>query len=161
MENGITLSQVIAAIINFVILFLVLKSKFFKPVLKTINDRKEKIQSNIAKALQSKKEAEKLKDENKKLLIESKKQGKVIVEDYKVKAEKIYDEIVKEANKEADLIRKRAELDVTREKEKAQHEIKEQVIDLSMVLSEKVLENHIDEEEHRRLINDFIAKVGI
>ena len=54
----------------------------------------------------------------------------------------------------------RTRKEMVREKEKAESEIKKQVIDLSLILSEKALEQLIDEKQHRRLIEDFIFKVG-
>ena len=54
----------------------------------------------------------------------------------------------------------RSRVEIEREKEKAASEIQKQVIDLSLILSEKALEKLIDEKEHRKLIEDFIVKVG-
>lgn len=55
----------------------------------------------------------------------------------------------------------RARKEAEREKEKAAEEIKSQAVELAILLSQKALEKTIDENEHRRLINDFISKVGI
>ncbi len=154
-------SQIIFAMINFLVLFLILKHFLFEKVMEFMNNRRSKIEDDIKTAKQDREEAFRLKGENEKLAIESAKEGKRIVEQYKEKAEKVYEDIVNNANAEAKMIMKRAEVDIQREKEKAQQEVKEQVVDLSIILSEKVLEKAIDENEHRRLIDDFIAKVGI
>lgn len=55
----------------------------------------------------------------------------------------------------------RAKKETEREKQKAEEEIKSQAIELAIMLSSKALETTIDEAQHRRLIEDFIAKVGI
>ncbi len=154
-------SKIIFAMINFLVLFLILKHFLFQSVSEFMKNRRDKIENDIYSAKKDKEDAFRLKEENQKLLINSAKEGKELVEEYKEKAEKVYDEILNNANAEAKRIMKRAEVDIQREKEKAQQEVKEQVIDLSIVLSEKVLEKAIDEKEHRRLIEDFIAKVGI
>ncbi|WP_138203928.1 F0F1 ATP synthase subunit B [Haloimpatiens lingqiaonensis] len=161
MEMKIVPSQIIFAMINFLVLFLILKHFLFEKVMEFMNNRRSKIEDDIKTAKQDREEAFRLKGENEKLAIESAKEGKRIVEQYKEKAEKVYEDIVNNANAEAKMIMKRAEVDIQREKEKAQQEVKEQVVDLSIILSEKVLEKAIDENEHRRLIDDFIAKVGI
>ena len=94
------------------------------------------------------------------MLHDSKTKGREIVEEYKVNAQNISQEIIDEAKKESIIIMDRSRVEIEREKEKAASEIKKQVIDLSLILSEKALEQHIDEKEHRRLIEDFIFKVG-
>ncbi|WP_051931920.1 F0F1 ATP synthase subunit B [Clostridium sp. KNHs214] len=161
MEMTIEPSKIIFAMINFLVLFLILKHFLFQSVTEFMKNRRDKIENDIYSAKKDKEDAFRLKEENQKLLINSAQEGKEIVGKYKEKAEKVYDEILNNANTEAKRIIKRAEVDIQREKEKAQQEVKEQVIDLSIVLSEKVLEKAIDEKEHRKIIEDFIAKVGI
>jgi len=51
--------------------------------------------------------------------------------------------------------------DISRERAKASQEIKQEIIDLSMKLAEKTLENEINESKHKELIDEFITKVGI
>ncbi|EET86773.1 F0F1 ATP synthase subunit B [Clostridium carboxidivorans P7] len=84
-----------------------------------------------------------------------------MLKNIKNKAEKVSSDILKEAHEEAETIVKRAKLEAEREKEKATDEIKNQVVDLAVLVSSKALEESIDEDQHRRLIKDFIAKVGI
>ncbi len=43
----------------------------------------------------------------------------------------------------------------------AEYEVKKQAVELAVELSMKALDNQIDEETHRKLIGDFIAKVGM
>ncbi|GIM29676.1 ATP synthase subunit b [Clostridium polyendosporum] len=153
--------HVLAAVINFIILYLILKHFFFKKVEKVIDDRQNDIESKLNKADEDVEKARMLLLQNERILKSAKEEGKKITEVQKQKADKIYQEIVDEANKEARTIADRARVEVKREKEKAEHEIKEQVIELAVLLSSKALEESIDESKHRELINDFIAKVGI
>ncbi|WP_373897947.1 F0F1 ATP synthase subunit B [Haloimpatiens sp. FM7315] len=161
MENNFAPSQIIFAMINFLVLFLILRKKLFNPVSNFMKNRSEKIRNNIESAKVDKEEASKYKEESARELLKARVEGKNIVETYKKKAEKVYDEIVDHANEEAKSIKGRADIEIKREKDKAKQEVKEQAIDLSIILSEKVLERAIDEKEHRRLIDEFITKVGI
>lgn len=154
-------SQIIATIINFAILYFVLRHFLFKPVNDTINNRQNQIVDNINKAEEDRKKAEELRIENQNQLSQAKQEGKNIVEEYKVKADKVSTDILQGARKEAETILERAKVEAEREKEKAADEIKNQVVDLAVVLSSKALEESVNEEQHRRLIKDFIAKVGI
>ena len=49
---------------------------------------------------------------------------------------------------------------IEREKEKAQYEIKKQVVNLAIELSTKALEEKLEDSTQRELIGDFITKVG-
>lgn len=154
------LGNIIAAMVNFLLLLLIAKRFLFIPVSKILVTRKQELDSSFEQARTDKEEANRLKIENIEKLKLAKKEGKEIVEIYKQKAEKISRELIEDAKQESILIIERSRVEIEREKEKAQSEIKKQVIDLSLILSEKALEQHIDEEEHRRLIEDFIFKVG-
>ncbi|WP_123052731.1 F0F1 ATP synthase subunit B [Clostridium sp. JN-1] len=157
----IDLVTVIITIINFCILYLILAHFFFKPVNNALTTRNEEVASKIKNADENEKKSKKMLFQHQELLKNSKKEGKDIVEDYRNKAQKVSDDIVKDADKEAQLIISRAKTEAKREKEKAEAEIKDQVVDLAVLLSSKALEESIDEKQHRKLIKDFIAKVGI
>jgi len=152
---------VLATIINFGILFLILRHFLFKPVTATIAAREKEIKDRIEKSQEDAKQAELLKIENEEKLKGAREEGKAIVEDFRARAEKVKDEIVSSAKQEAEFLLERARKDAEREREKATDEIKAQAINLAILLSSKALEAKIDEEEHRRLIKDFITKVGV
>ena len=160
MNLSIQLSTIIFTIINFIILLFILKHYFSKPVNKIMDDRINGINTSIKNAKDNEEKAEISRKEKERLLHESKTKGREIVEEYKANAENISQQIINEAKKESIILMERSRVEIEREKEKAESEVKKQVIDLSLILSEKALEQHIDEKEHRRLIEDFIFKVG-
>ncbi|MBV7272340.1 F0F1 ATP synthase subunit B [Clostridium thailandense] len=153
--------RVIITIINFGILYLILKHYFFKRVDDTITTRQEEITTKIKNTNDNEEKSKQLVLQHEELLKSSRGEGKKIVEDYKNKAEKVSSDVLKEAHEEAQTIVSRAKIEAEREKEKAADEVKNQVVDLAVLISSKALEQSIDEEQHRRLIKDFIAKVGI
>lgn len=157
----VNIGRVIITIINFIILYLILKHFFFKTVDDTITNRQNEIDFKIKNTNENEQKSKQLVLQHEELLKNSKQEGKNIVEEYKNKAEKVSSDILKEAHEEAETIVKRAKVEAEREKEKAADEIKNQVVDLAVLVSSRALEESIDEDEHRRLIKDFIAKVGI
>ncbi len=151
-------SVVIESIINFIILYFIMSHFFFKRITKALKERRERIKNNIEKSQQDAAKARNLMLENEKLLKSAKEEGKAITEEYK---EKVYNEIVEDAHNEAELIMQRANLEIKREREKAEEAVKSKVVDLAFEISLKALEGVIDEEQHRKLIKDFISKVGV
>ncbi|GAA0744300.1 F0F1 ATP synthase subunit B [Clostridium oceanicum] len=158
---GVSTSTTIITIINFLIILFVVKHFWFEKISLVIDERRKDIMTNITQAKEDKENAKKLKEENQLALSNAKQEGKSIVEKYKSKAENVYDDILKEARSEADKIIERSRMEAEREKKKAQEEIKVQAVDLAVEVSSKALMKSIDEQEHRRLIKDFISKVGI
>jgi F-type H+-transporting ATPase subunit b len=151
---------VLATIINFVILYFILRHFLIEPVTSTISAREDEIKGRIARAENDEKKAELLRIENEEKIKNAKEEGKTIIEDLKVKAERVSETIISKAKEEAEFLLERARADAEREREKASEDIKTQTIDLALILSSKALGSTIDENEHRRLIKDFIAKVG-
>lgn len=151
---------IVYTLINFGILYFVLRHFLFEPVNNVISSREDEIKESFKKIQEDKKQTDIFKSESEKKIKESKIEGKKIVEEYKLNAEKIYDEIINEANSESSKIIQRSKKEIEREKEKVEYEIKSKTINLAIALSSKVLEESIDEKKHRELIDDFISKVG-
>lgn len=161
MENGIDLSKTLITIINFFLLVLILKHFFWNKIKDIIEERQNDIDQKLIKADEDSEKARMYLVKNEQVLQSARDEGKKITERQKEKGDKLYQEIVHNAKVEANLIKERASLEIEREKEKAEYEIKKQAVDLAIELSVKALEQKIDEDTHRKLIGDFIAKVGM
>lgn len=156
----INLGIMLATIVNFVLLYAILKYFFFDKIRSIIDEREEYINESLESADEATVKARMLVIENERALKQAKQEGQKIIEYEKQKAEKVYVEIVEEAKKEATLIMDRAKVEINREKEKVEYGLKKEAIDLALELSRKVIEKNIDEDKNRQLINDFISEVG-
>lgn len=153
-------STLIATIINFLILYFILRHFFFGKVEAIIEEREDLINQQLDNAEEEAEKARFMAIENERILKNARDEGKAITERYKGKAEKIYDEIIEEANKESKIILDRAKVEIERQKEKAEYELKKEAVELAILLSTKVIEKNIDENKNRELIDDFLNKVG-
>jgi len=153
--------DVIGTMINFLILFLILRHFFFNKVNNMLTARSEDIQNDINSAKANNEKSELLRLENEEKLKAASTEGKSIVESFKAKAEKTSEQIVEDANSEAQSVLEKGKKELQREVEKATADIKSQVVDLAVMLSAKALGQTIDEAQHRKLIAEFISKVGI
>lgn len=157
---SVDLLKIIASTINFVIFYFILKKFVFKKTIAIMDARKAEIEASLYKITEQEEQvkllqAKYIEDSNR-----YKNDGIKLVESYKIKADNVYKEIVEESKKEVEIIKTHAMKDIEREKIKARGEIKEEVIDLSIKIAEKVIEKEIDENKHRELIDEFIARVG-
>ena len=161
MDIDINISTLVFTLINFVILVLILKHFFWSKLQAVIEERQNNIDEKLMKADEDSEKARMYLIQNERILKEAREEGKKITEKQKQKGDKIYEEIVENAKIEAKELIERANVEIEREKEKAEYEIKKQAVGLAVELSVKALEDSIDEEVHRKLISDFIAKVGM
>ena len=158
---SIKISDVIGTMVNFLILFLILRHFFFNKVNNMLTARSEDISKDINSARINNEKAEQLRLENEQKLKDASKEGKSIIESFKAKADKVSKQILDDANGEAQNTLEKGKKELQREVEKASSDIRSQVVDLAVMLSSKTLGQTIDEAQHRKLIAEFISKVGI
>ena len=147
--------------VNFAIIILLLRHFFWNKLKGIIGERQKYIDDKMTKADEDANKARMYLVQNEQILQEAREKGKKITEAQREKGDKLYDEIVSNAKAEAISLKGRINLEIEREKQKAEHEIKKQAVDLAIELSVKALGQQIDKDIHRKLIGDFIAKVGM
>lgn len=155
-----SLDMIIFTIVNFMILLFIVKKYFFQRVEAIIEEREAIINEKLDNADSEVERARMMAIENERLLNNAREEGKKITERQKQKAEKIYQEIVDEAHDESKVILERARVEIGREREKVEYQLRKEAVGLAIELSKKVIEKNIDEEKNRDLIGDFISKVG-
>ncbi|MBR2499739.1 MAG: F0F1 ATP synthase subunit B [Clostridia bacterium] len=157
---SVNLWQIIIALLNLLLLFLIIKFFLFKPVKKMLAKRQQTIDEQYKLA----QDAELKAQENKALWEERLNNAQSEADDMISKASetasKKSDKIIEEAKEKADYILRQAELNADLERKKAEDDIKREIVDVSTVLTEKLLSREINEEDHRSLIDSFIEKIG-
>lgn len=150
-------STLIITIINIVVLFLVLKKVLFKPVNKFMDNRTKKIEEGLKIAQEAKEMIEKMQVEYDEKLKQAKKDGDEVVLMYKKMAEKEYRETVEAAKSESERILEDTRLQLQAEKERIVSSIKDEMADLVLATSEKVIKKNMDSNTNRKLISEFIS----
>lgn len=154
-------SRIVISIINFVILYFILRHFLFNRVNSVIDAREKGIADKVYQTEENSIKAEQLKVERENSLKVMEEEGKRIIEDYKLKAENISSEILTEAKEEAQLTVERARAEMRLEQEKIKEELKTEMISLAVTFAEKSLADSLDEEMHHRLVTNFISKVEV
>ncbi len=147
-------------VVNFLVIFLLLKKFLFKPVRKAMMDRQQGIEDTINEADQIKNDALAFKAEYEEKLENIKSEGREILKTTRAKADDNAREIVNDAQDRAASIIKHGEEEIARENIKAMNELKDQVASIAILAAEKVLEKQIDETQHDEMIKKFVEEVG-
>lgn len=151
------LTGVIFQLISTGILCLLLFKILYKPVINFLENRKQKIETNIKEASEKLSQADQLKFEYEIKLKDIEKEKSSILEDARARAKQNEAQIIEEAKKEAEAIKNRAMLDIQREQEKAKEDIRLQIIEAASLLANKFISKNINENEQKALIDNVIA----
>ena len=150
----------IIQIINLFIQVYLIKKFLFKPINEILEKRRNLADKEIKEAREAKDEADSLKVQYEDSLTNAHAEAAQIVSDAQKEAQQKADTLVHEAEAEAQSIKARAAADIEQEKKKAINEAKDEIGGLAMDIAGKVVEKEINENDHKKLIEDFISKVG-
>jgi F-type H+-transporting ATPase subunit b len=150
----------IIQICNLFIQVYLIKKFLFKPINDILQKRQELADKEIKEARDAKTEADSLKEQYESSLTNAHAEAAQIVSEAQKEAQNKADTLLHEAQTEAAGIKARAAADIEQEKKKAINEAKDEIGSLAMEIAGKVVEKEIKESDHKKLIDDFIAKVG-
>ena len=142
--------------VTFLFLFFVLAKIAWKPLLKAVNQREKTIADSLKKADEAQTEAEKYLEEQRKLLEGAQEEIQKMLKENREMAEKMKNEIVDSAREEARKLHERARADIERESEAAILELKKQVADLAVQAASFLIQEKLDAQKHRNLIDNYI-----
>ena len=150
----------IIQIINLFIQVFLIKKFLFKPINDILEKRRNLADKEIKEAREAKTEADSLKEQYESSLTNAHAEAAQIVSDAQKEAQSKADTLVRDAQEEVAGIKARAAADIEQEKKKAINEAKDEISSLAMDIAGKVVEKEINEADHKKLIEDFISKVG-
>ena len=150
----------IIQIINLFIQVFLIKKFLFKPINDILEKRKNLADRTIREAREAQDKADSLKEQYESSLTNAHAEAAAIVSEAQKEAQVKADTMVREAQEEVAGIKARAAADIEQEKKKAINEAKDEIGGLAMDIAGKVVEKEINEADHKKLIDDFIGRVG-
>ena len=150
----------VAQICNLFIQMYLIKRFLFKPVNEMLEKRRALADAQIREAEQAKADADAIKTEYEQNMKEAKEKANEILTTAQKTAALQSEEMLKEATVQAAALKSKAESDIAQEKRKAVNEIKDEIGGIAVEIAGKVIEREISEEDHTKLIDEFIANVG-
>jgi F-type H+-transporting ATPase subunit b len=137
-----------------------IKRFLFKPVLAILEKRRAMADAQIQDAKKAKEEAENMKAGYEADMAKAKETATAMMQNAERDAAARSEAIISEAQSQAANIKAKAEADIIQEKKKAVNDIKNEIGGIAMDIAGKVIEREISEEDHKKLINEFIENVG-
>ncbi len=151
---------IVAQLCNLFIQLLLIKRFLFKPIGEILEKRRQKADEQIREAEEAKAQAQAMKESYEKDMAEARQKAGEILATAQKNAADQSERMLQEAAGEAAAIRARAQSEVAQERRKAVNEAKNEIGGIAMEIAGKVIEREISEEDHRKLIEEFIENVG-
>jgi F-type H+-transporting ATPase subunit b len=149
----------VAQIVNFLVLAFLLKKFAYQPLLGVLKERQDQIQDRLDKADRDAAAAENTLKEYKAQLADARTKAQDILDSANKRAEEEREAKVLETKHEIEQMKKTAKLEIERDRERAEEQVKSQVIALSMAAAGKVLAKNLDTEANEALVADFVDKI--
>jgi F-type H+-transporting ATPase subunit b len=151
--------ELIAQIICFLMLLAIMRVFLWKKVLAILDKRKDAISSEFKSIDNTKKTLSDIKGEYENKLADIDKEAQARIQAALNQARTLAEGIRTKAELDADKIIENAKATIKDEVGKAREELKEQVVDITIQVAEKVIQEKLSEESDRRLVEDFIKGI--
>jgi F-type H+-transporting ATPase subunit b len=147
-------------LLAFLLLFFILKAIAWKPILKSLNEREKSISDSLETAERVKAEMAQLKNENEALLAKAREERASLLKEARDTKDKIINEAKEQAKLEAGKIITDAQAAIETQKMAALTDVKNQVGNLVIEVSEKILRrelaNKAEQEKYIRQLSDEV-----
>jgi F-type H+-transporting ATPase subunit b len=157
---GVNIKIVIIQAIGFLILLWLMKKFLFGRIQGIMQKRREEVVEGYERNERVRQELEELKNNYEARLANIESEATQKMEQTVKEAQKLAQEILTTTRQQADEMRERAVYDFNQEKKKALTEIRDEVVNLSMELTTKMIQKSMDKKTAEKLVDDFIGEFG-
>lgn len=144
------------AIINLLIFFVFIRLVLFKPIMRTMEKRRELVKKQFDDAENAKLQAQKLKEEYEHHLDSVEQEKKDMIVKAQESAKQEYDKILERARTDADKVKSDAKKTALIESEKVKLAVKEEIAQLAMETAEKVVGKSASAQTDSELYDKFL-----
>lgn len=157
-EFGIKPILLLAQVVNFFILLFLLKKFLYKPILKVLEERKEKIAESIANSEKIQLELKKIAEEYDKKMQQAGKESKKIIEEATASANLIISDAHKKAQVDIEKMIVKAEAEIKQERGKLHQEIRSELADLVSLGMQKIAGKVLSDKDRKDLTANSIKE---
>ena len=156
---GVNFKMVIIQAVGFLLLLFLLKKFLFGKIKDMIKARSDEIKITYKRSEEDRAEAEKLKEEYQQKILKAEEEAEEKIRAAVELAKKYNSEIVKKGQQKAAEDRAKAQLSIDLERKRALAEVRNQVVDLTILTSSKLMQKSIDQDTAEKLVDEVISGV--
>jgi F-type H+-transporting ATPase subunit b len=155
---GLNLPQLIAQIVNFFVLLIILRLVLYKPILRMLDQRKEKIAEGLNAAEIARADAAQAQANIQQQLDEARKEGQDMVANAQQIATRIQADAREQAARDRDAALERATAEIQLERDRAIADLRGEFADITVKAAERVINQSLDAPAHQRIIDETLAE---
>lgn len=148
------------SLLNLLILFLLLKKFLYKPVQNMLAKRQEAVDKEYAEAAEANEKAQQDQANWQERMEHAQEQADRILHDAAATAQEHSDRMIAAAKEKAAGVMRQAEAEAVLERQKAEDDMKREIVDVSAKLAEKMLGRELRHEDHQAIIDTFLDEIG-
>lgn len=148
-----------AQIVNFLIVFFVLKKFLYKPVLEVLKKRQTVIKEGLEQAEDARVRLEKVVIEEKNILRQAQLQSKKIIEDAKQETLEITKQMNEDAKKQTEKLLNDAKEQIARESIETEKRLAVSTSKLAVTFLEKTLKEFFSQKEQEEVVSQALRKI--
>lgn len=152
---GINWEGFIAQLVNFTVLFLILRFFAWKPISAALEQRRQKIAKGISDAQRADEKLAEIETERNEVMTEARKEASQIIEEAKQKASNLKDEKMRLAKQEIEKQVTEAKEMIVGEREATYSALKQDLALLITNATGKIVKD-LDDESHKKLIDEAV-----
>jgi F-type H+-transporting ATPase subunit b len=156
---GINGGFLLAQILNFLIIFLVVALIAWRPLIRVLEARRERIAKGLEDARVAEQARANAERDAQKLIEERRIEADKLVEEGQRRGEEQARAVIEAANREAETIRVKALQEIEEKRTALLGEVRSQVVDLAIAAAQRVIGDTLVDKKHARaVIGDFFAR---
>ena len=157
---GIEPIALVTQAFNFVVMVAVLTYLLYKPILKMLKTRRDKIAEGLVYAEKMKHEVEKTEVARQKIIQEAREEARTVIEEARKAGKLVETDIIEKAHEDAQSIVVKGKSDIEMARADMEKKLKEQMIELASAIARKVLESTLSVKNHREIFDKKIRAIA-
>ena len=157
-ELGFHWPSLVVYLVNFTILLGILYAVGYKPILRVLDQRSNRIRDSLEQAERIQKESAERQEQMEQQLREARREGQVLIEQARELADRFREEERERARQAAETFLTRARADIQRERDNAIEEVKHHFADLAITAAERVIRRSLDRDAHNDIIDQVLEE---
>jgi len=149
----------IAQLVNFLLVMLVLWKFAYKPIMKMLDDRSERIEKSMKDAEHVEKRVAALEDERKQVVSEARAEAAKVMELARTDAEAMKTEMVEKAKREVERVVANGKGQLKSDQEAMMREARKELVEIAVAAAKKVLVEAVDEKKSASLAEEVVRKL--
>lgn len=160
---NLELGQILTQALGFIILLYFLKRLAWERIMGTLEARRQRIVSQFSDAEKMRQEAEQIQKGYERRMREieeaAQKRMQEAIQEGQRAGREIQEKAQENAKEESQQIRRQAQEEIERQREKAMKELQANIADLVIAVASKVIGKSLRQEDHLKLLDQFISEV--